>query len=246
MASSNNPTELETRVRELEARLRDQEEDIRRLREERRELVAQLLRAEEQTRREVAEALHDDALQSLLAAHQELIEAAPGRVGVTRAHDVISVAIDRLREAVIALHPVTREQGGLEAALGAVAAQAERRSAFTCTVQVDPDAIGVHDELILSVARELLTNAAKHADADHVTVSVSRESDGAGGRGPGVLLEVRDDGKGTAEVSLEQAVLAGHVGLASVTQRLEAIGGSFELQSAPGKGATARAWFPAP
>jgi two-component system NarL family sensor kinase len=188
----------------------------------------------------VAEALHDDALQSLLAAHQELIEAAPGRVGVTRAHDVISVAIDRLREAVIALHPVTREQGGLEAALGAVAAQAERRAGFTCSVQVDPDAIGVHDELLLSIARELLTNAAKHANAEHVSVSVARDA-----ADPGVVLEVRDDGQGTAELSLEQAVRAGHVGLASVTQRVEAIGGSFELQSAPGDGTTARARFPA-
>jgi two-component system, NarL family, sensor kinase len=238
VASSNSPTDLEARIRELEARLRDQEADIRRLREERRELVAQLLGAEEQTRREVAEVLHDDALQSLLAAHQELIEAAPGRVGVTRAHDVVSVAIDRVREAVTALHPVTREQGGLEAALRAVAAQAERRSGFTCTVQVDPDAIGVHDELILSVARELLTNAVKHSDAEHVAVSVSRRD--------GVVLEVRDDGKGTEEVSLEQAVRAGHIGLASVTQRVEAIGGSFELDSLPGKGTTARAWFPAP
>jgi two-component system, NarL family, sensor kinase len=245
VASSNSPTELEARIRELEARVRDQEVDIQRLREERRELVAQLLGAEEQTRREVAEALHDDALQSLLAAHQELIEAAPGRVGVTRAHDVISVAIDRLREAVTALHPVTREQGGLEAALRAVAAQAERRSGFSCTVQVDPDAIGLHDDLILSVARELLTNAVKHASADQVSVSVSR---GPGGEPatPGVVLEVRDDGQGTEEVSLEQAVRAGHVGLASVTQRLEAIGGTFALDSTPGEGSSARAWFPAP
>ena len=222
---------------ELEARLREQEAEIERLRDERRELLAQVLRAEEEARRQVAQALHDDALQSLLAAHQDLIEAAPGRVGVMRAHDVVSVAIDRVREAVVALHPVTREQGGLDAALRAVAAQAERRGGFTCSVTIEDGAPGAHDDLILSVARELLANAVKHSGATHVSVSVAPDGDG-------IALEVADDGRGAEELRLDEAVRDGHVGLASVTQRLEAIGGRFTLDATPGHGTRARAWFP--
>ena len=75
----------------------------------------QVLEAEERERARVAQALHDDALQSLLAAHQDLIEAAPGRAQVTRAHEIMGVAIDRVRDAVTALHPVILEQRGLEA-----------------------------------------------------------------------------------------------------------------------------------
>jgi two-component system NarL family sensor kinase len=240
-SSSANAPEEGSRA-ELEARIRDQEAEIRRLRQERSELVGQLLHAEEETRRQVAQGLHDDALQSLLAAHQELIEAAPGRVGVTRAHDVVSVAIDRVREAVIALHPVTREQGGLEAALGAIASQAERRGGFSCSVELDAEAIGIHDELVLSIARELLTNAVKHSRAEHVSVTLSPVE----GRQSGIVLEVADDGRGVGELSPEEAVRQGHLGLASIAQRVEAVGGTFALESPPAKGTTARAWLPPP
>jgi two-component system, NarL family, sensor kinase len=222
----------------LRARLREQEAEIQRLKRERRELLTQVLQVEEETRRQVAQALHDDALQSLLAAHQDLIEAAPGRAGVMRAHDVVSVAIDRVREAVIALHPVTREQGGLEAAMGAVAAQAERRGGFECAVTIEPAAVGLHDELLLSIARELLTNAVKHSGAAHVSVSVTRDEGG-------VALEVADDGRGAERVRLDEAVREGHVGLASVSQRAEALGGRFEFESSPREGSRARVWLPA-
>ena len=46
-------------------------------------LVGSVLDADEAIRRQAAQLLHDEALQSLLAANQELMEAAPGRVGVT-------------------------------------------------------------------------------------------------------------------------------------------------------------------
>ncbi|HLM32414.1 MAG TPA: hypothetical protein VK326_12205, partial [Solirubrobacterales bacterium] len=92
-----------------------------------RQLVAQVMEAEDQGRRRIAQLIHDDSLQILLAANQELIEAAPGRAQVQRAHEVVAAAIGRLREAMLALHPVTLEQGGFEQALGAVARQAERQ-----------------------------------------------------------------------------------------------------------------------
>ena len=226
-----------TERRRHEHQVRHQHDEIVRLARERGRLVAQVLQAEERTRRRVAQSLHDDALQSLLAAHQELLEAAPGSIGVQRAHDVVSSAIARLREAVIALHPVTLEQGGLEAALAAVAGQAERQGEFRCSVRVEAEAVGLQDELILSIARELLTNAVKHAGASRVSVAVIRDADG-------LLLEVADDGRGMAAGRRDDALREGHVGLASITQRLEAIGGRFVIDSTPGKGTVARAWMP--
>ena len=95
-----------------------------------RQLVAQVMEAEDQGRRRIAQLIHDDSLQTLLAANQELIEAAPGRAQVQRAHEVVEAAIGRLREAVEALHPVTLEQGGLEQALGAVGRQSARQGGF--------------------------------------------------------------------------------------------------------------------
>jgi signal transduction histidine kinase len=215
-------------------------EELQRLRAELaacRQLVAQVMEAEEAARRRIAQLIHDDALQSLLAANQELHEAAPGRAQVTRAHEVVSASIERLREALVALHPVTLEEGGFELALGAVTRQAERQGGFEVDVDIDREAIGDQDELLLAVARELITNAVRHSGARRVSVRLSRV-DG------GVELEVADDGSGIPPGRREQALADGHIGLASVTQRLGAAGGALEITDAPGGGTVALARLP--
>lgn len=202
-------------------------------------LVGSVLDADEAIRRQTAQLLHDEALQSLLAANQELMEAAPGRVGVTRAHEVVSRTIVDLREAVGSLHPVTLAAGGLEAALSAVGRRAGRQGGFEYEQRVDSDAVGRQDELVLAVARELLTNAAKHARASRVSVAVEL-------RGPDVVLEVTDDGAGIETGRRETALREGHIGLASAAYRAEKAGGSLALEGTPGgKGTRAVARVPA-
>ena len=125
-------------------------------------LMAQVLEADERSRREIAENLHDQALQTLLAANQDLLEAAPGRSGVMRAHEIVAATIDEIRETVSALHPVTLHEGGLATALAAVARSAERQGGFECKLDIDPQVTGENDALLLAIGRELLTNAAKH------------------------------------------------------------------------------------
>ena len=191
-----------------------------------RQLVAQVIDAEDQGRRRIAQLIHDDSLQTLLAANQELIEAAPGRAQVQRAHEVVAATIARLREAMMALHPVTLEQGGFEQALGAVARQAARQGGFEIRIEVEREALGAEDELLLSIARELLTNAAQHAGAEQVSVALRR----VGGE---LELEVIDDGRGIAEGRRDEALAEGHIGLASVHERVRAASGEFELESSP-------------
>lgn len=229
--------ELDAR-RDAEAKIRRQNEQIARLASERGQLVAQVAKAEQRTRQRIAQTLHDDALQSLLAAHQELLEAAPGRAQVTRAHEVVGLAIERVREAVGSLHPVTLEVGGLDQALGAVARRAGRRGGFEVEIDLDADAFGATDELVLGVARELLNNCAAHARAQRVRVTLRRSGDE-------VVLEVVDDGVGIASGRREAALREGHVGLASLTQRVETAGGSFALEPAQGGGTLARVRIPA-
>lgn len=219
------------RIRELEAR-------IEVLERERATLASQVLEAEERERARVAQALHDDALQSLLAAHQDLIEAAPGRAQVTRAHEIMGVAIDRVRDAVSALHPVILEQRGLEAALEAVCTQAEHQGGFASRLRVEPDAVGASDGLVFSVARELITNAARHSGAEQLDVEVAA-NDGE------IVLTVADDGRGIEPGRRDRALDEGHIGLASIVQRVEAIGGRLEIESPPGGGTRAVATIPA-
>jgi two-component system, NarL family, sensor kinase len=201
-----------------------------------RQFVSQVIEAEDQGRRRIAQLIHDDSLQTLLAANQELIEAAPGRAQVQRAHEVLEAAIKRLREAVEALHPVTLEQGGLEQALGAVARQAGRQGGFETQIEIDRSALDLHDELLLAVARELLTNAARHAQASLVTVKLGRSS-------YGLEMEIADDGRGIEPGRREAALAQGHIGLASVTQRVQSAGGSFALESSS-RGTIARTSLP--
>jgi PAS domain S-box-containing protein len=205
-------------------------------------LVAENLEAEERVRQRISEQLHDGALQDLLAARQDLVEAA-GPDPATReemlgfAREGVERAVRRLREAVHALHPVVLQHGGLEAAMQAAADQAARQGSFTTQVAVDPDATGLRDELVMSLARELLNNCAKHAEAQAVRVAVRRD-DGA------VVLEVADDGCGLDLVAVAGAPMNGHIGLASLAQRVEAVGGTLDLQAAEGGGTTVRAKLP--
>jgi two-component system, NarL family, sensor kinase len=219
-------------VSELDA-LREENERLRQELDECRQLVVQVMRAEDEGRRRIAQLIHDDSLQTLLAANQELIEAAPGRAQVTRAHEVVEGAIARLREAMMALHPVTLEEGGLEQALGAVARQAARQGGFEVSIEIDPEAVGVEDEIFLAVGRELLTNAARHSGASRVSVRLARGGDE-------VELTVSDDGRGFAPERRAEALAEGHIGLASVSQRMRSADGTLEIESSPA-GTTARA-----
>jgi PAS domain S-box-containing protein len=205
-------------------------------------LVAQTLAAEDRARRSISEVLHDHALQDLLASRQDLVEVIEDPEGdaerVVRAREGIERAVQLLREAVFNLHPVVLEHAGLASAIRAVADHQARRGGFDCEIEVDPGATGVHDELILSLARELLTNAAKHSGAQNVRVGVQREDEW-------ILLSVEDDGSGIEPGRREAALREGHVGLASSTERVEALSGRFQVEGRAGGGTSARAVLPA-
>jgi signal transduction histidine kinase len=219
------------------ARLRA-EEEIAEQAAARGRLVAQALDAEERTRREISETLHDGPLQDLLALNQELLRLEAGGEHLDRARAGIARAIGALREIMVDLHPVAFEVAGLESALGAVADQQARQGAFAWELDIDPSADGVRDDLVIALARELLTNAAKHADASRVRVSV-RLAAGA------IRLEVADDGSGIPEGRLAAALREGHIGLASSVQRVEAVGGTLTVAPAPGGGTAVAVTLPA-
>ena len=192
-------------------------------------LVAQMLDSEDRERRQLAEALHDEAIQNLLAARQEL---APDRVqeadlGMVRLGLERTVA--QLRGAVFDLHPYLLEHAGLGPALDAVAEDCARWGGFAPEVRVDPRLETGHEQLLFSVGRELIRNVARHAQADHLRAAVTRD-------GGTVALVVSDDGRGFEHHQPHAGPLKGHIGLASIAERVEAVGGSFSLAGGPGSG----------
>jgi len=213
-------------------------ERIRELAESRRSLVTQALTAEARARRELSYALHDELVQELLCAQQDLKEARRGRPEyIDRAQAALGGAVERLRHEIFQLHPHLLETAGLEAALEAVAAQQARGDAEPAVISVAPNAAGADDELLFSLGRELLTNAARHAAAERVALTVAR----AGDR---IELRCRDDGRGIDPDARAAALADGHLGLAACTERVEALGGSLEIVTAPGGGTEVRASIP--
>lgn len=219
--------------------LRAAQEEVTRLAELRGRLVADALDAEDRARQRIAEALHDDVLQDLLAARQDLAEAleeAP-RESVLRAREGLVRATQMLREAVAELHPVTLSHGGLGAAVKAVADRAARRGGFVVDLDVTPSGAGAHDRVVLGLVRELLENAAKHAGASRVTVRVSRQSGG-------IRVVVEDDGVGIPDDRLDAALAEGHIGLAASRERLRALDGSLAIGSSAAGGTRVAAALP--
>jgi two-component system, NarL family, sensor kinase len=223
----------------LSAILRRRTDRALQLAGERERLMVEAVSAEERERRALAEALHDTAIQNLLSARHELqeVEAAYASPALARADAALEDTVGRLREAVFDLHPYVLEAAGLEAALTTVAERAARSGRFELRLDARPVGRSEHEPLLLSAARELLTNVARHADARQVSLLLA-EQDG------NIVISIRDDGQGFDEDVLEDRLASGHVGLASHRARLESIGGALRVDSSIGRGTRAEIRVP--
>lgn len=189
-------------------------------------LLSDLVALEQREQRDLAEALHDGALQYVLGARLELDDVEAGDpVAVERADAALQEAVRLLRSTTAALHPAVLDAAGLPAALSDLAETVRARGRLAVELDVQdwpPDLRTAQDGLLLSTARELVTNAVKHADAGSVRISLRRSDDEA-------VLTVSDDGRGMSGVDLDDRLAEGHLGLASRRVRIAAARGSLVL-----------------
>jgi two-component system NarL family sensor kinase len=209
---------------------RDQRTQIEELASSRGRLVAQLLETEDRERRALAQVLHDDVVQTLLVARQDLQEAEIGEAGrLKSALQHLDDAVQQVRGRIFVTHPSVLDRVGLRAALATIAEEAGARGRFVVQVAGDTAPSGVHDRLLFSAARELLANAAQHSRADRVQVRLSVGDQL-------IVLEVNDDGIGFEPDSQRGTIREGHIGLQSIAERVEAIGGCLQVCSSRGHG----------
>jgi signal transduction histidine kinase len=208
---------------------REQHDRISNLAASRGRLVAQVLEAEDRERRALAEALHDDVVQTLLVVRQDLSEAR-SQFSLENALARLDRTLDQLRGAIKTTHPSILERVGLEVALMTLAEVSSTRGRVRAQVEVQTEATGYHDRLVFSLARELLANAAKHAGADSIVVRVTRSANS-------IELEVTDDGRGFGDSPLIDHLADGHIGLQVAAERVEAVGGSLVVDAAHTPGA---------
>ena len=207
----------------------------RRHEDELRASRARLVEAGDLERRRLERNLHDGAQQRLvtLSLTLRLIESRvrgdPDAVGLLAgAREELARALEELRELARGLHPAVLSDHGLRAAVSALA----DRSMVPVDVDNDIDErLPEHVEVAAYfVVSEALANVQKYAEASSVTIALGRD-DGV------AVVEVSDDGVGGADPS-------GGSGLRGLADRVEALGGRLEIESAPGAGTSVRARIP--
>lgn len=207
--------------------------------EVRRRLVSEVLQADARNSRLLSEQLHDGPLQNLLAARFDLnaLRTNPTTANVDRVEAALMESAAALRLAVSTLHPQVIDQAGLTAALRQLIATHEQR--WEIPIDADLDEVGrpAGQDLLYRAARELLNNAVKHARATRLRVRLRRDDDA-------VTLTVADDGVGFDPDVLADRVAHGHIGLASLMDGFEAMGGSVQLDTGPAAGTAVTVTLP--
>ena len=214
---------------DLQARLDD-------LRASRQRLVA----AQDNERRRLERNLHDGAQQHLVAIKVKLglVEMLATRDPEKARATVLALkhdadeALETLRDLARGIYPPLLAEKGLAAALQSQAGKA------TLPVHVDADGVGRYPQeteaALYFCTLEALQNVQKYAEASAATVRLHEDANQ-------LLVEVTDNGCG-----FDVTTAARGAGLTNMEDRLDALGGTLQIESTPGVGTTLRATVPVP
>lgn len=215
-----------------------------------RSLTAQLARVEDLQRRELAAAIHDGLAQQLFGIRAQvslLNHPAMAGKAAELVPEILKLLDDTMQEArtlSFSLLPPVLSEVGLEVALEWFAGNFTKRTGIACTVDGPQDDDHLPQEMramIFQCVRELLTNVHKHSRASAVAVTLrltARE----------LVAAVGDDGVGFNPDRRTAADDGGPegFGLFSIRERMRAAGGTFGLETAPGRGCTVTLTLPLP
>ena len=226
-------------------------EELARLRsgageEEMSSLSAFLQTSAEREKASLARELHDELggiltpakmdlawLQARLGSQPEYAERMR-RLGL-----LIDQGIDLKRRVIERLRPSLLDHLGLAAAIQWYAEETCRAASIDCDIRVAPTFERLPADLEIALYRlmqESLSNVVRHSKAKRAVVTLERKPDG-------LLLQVSDDGVGIQDLEAARRLSYGLVGM---RQRVRAMGGTFDVESAPGKGTRVRAFVPRP
>jgi signal transduction histidine kinase len=234
VASANQ--QLEKRVEDRTAELAKVNAQLREREDALEHLYEKVVAAQEDERKRIARELHDDTSQSLAV----LVMALDGAMttlkagGVPRLEEAKALAVRTIEEVhrmILDLRPSVLDDLGL---LSAIRWYAERHLAprgvsVRCEFEArDRRMPAAFETAVFRVCQEAMSNVARHAQAESVLIQVS-ESGGA------LHIEIEDDGRGFDPENVSQAHRR-PFGLMGIRERVEILGGSVRIDSAPGKG----------
>ena len=237
--------ELERRVADRTAELGRVNERLRQRERSLAQLYGKVVGAQEEERRRLARELHDETSQSLAVLVMGIDSAlAAVKSGLTpRLDEVKALAVRTIEEVhrmILDLRPSVLDDLGL---VSAVRWYAERHLqargiAVRCEFGEVPPLRPEVETALFRICQEAMSNIARHAEADGVLVQVGVEA-GA------LTVEIEDDGKGF-DADRVSASERRPFGLLGIRERAELIGGTVQIDSAPGKGTRIRVRLPLP
>jgi PAS domain S-box-containing protein len=229
--------------------VRDDTVRLQRLEEERelagrRAVLARVVSAGEEERRQIAADIHDDSIQVMTAAGMRLqilrrsLESPEQLERLDELEETIQLSIARLRHLIFELRPPALDLEGVVAALRAYAEDVGIETDAVCdfegALSVEPP---VSTRVVLyRIGQEVLSNIRKHASASRIGLVIAD-------REGGYYVRIVDDGVGF--VPDLDARRPGHLGLAAIRERAELAGGWLRAESEPGAGTAVEYWIPA-
>jgi len=222
---------------ELERRVAERTNELRRRADQLARLTSELTLTEQKERSRLARMLHDH-LQQLLVGARLRIEILPRKAGADLRREAEEVgglldeSIRASRDLTAELDPPVLTEEGLAAGLRWLAGWMKDKHGLDVTVQAEGDATLAGDVrlLVFQSVREALFNVVKHAGTLQATVELRRN-------GPDqVRVVVSDGGSGFDPALLEALDESSCYGLFSIRERLQTLGGRFEIESRRGGG----------
>lgn len=210
-----------------------------------RALAREVVQSQEDERARLARELHDGVSQALVAT-KLLVESAQSEPA--SAERLQALALKRLNSTLAevrhlshALRPALLDTLGLPAALQHLAGEFDAAGGTRFEAAIEGEETELPDAVktaLFRIAQEALNNAARHAQAAAVAVTLRFERQG------GVALEIADDGQGF-DAEAAQAVADQGLGLRSMRERAAALGARLHVDTAPGRGSRLTVTLPA-
>lgn len=236
--NSSLEMQVQARTRELTASL----QDLQLADDERRRILARLVDAQEEERQRVADDIHDDPVQKLVAISmrlQLLKKQADEEMGakLEALLGIVRLTIRGMRDMIFELRPTVLDDLGVGPALVEYLETVGVSAEFDVEDELDEEPDGELRLILYRIAQEALANVRKHANAARVHVRLAQQ-DG------GYLVQVEDDGDGFDAPEMLRSA-PGHLGLSSMRERAEMAGGWCKVHGLPGNGTTVEFWVPA-
>lgn len=212
-------------------------------------LAGEIVRTEQRERQRIAQLLHDQIQQLLVATLygleglHEVRPASEYRQSAAKLSGLVRECIAMSRSLMSELSHPSYTEPDLCTALGWLGAWVKEKHGLEVRVQcAQPITAAVEETRVtlLQSVRELLFNVVKHAGVKEACVELARGPDGS------VRVTVRDKGAGFDQEKARALGLASRgFGLFSVRERLDVIGGGMKIESAAGQGSRVTVWVPA-